>query len=75
MRQSPNKRMTQEEGEILTKKLVQAVVQNPGQPVRVLAKQVGFPPERVSYYLRDLVANKTLKRTGNRMSTKYFPAK
>jgi hypothetical protein len=75
MRNLRVERMSDEEIDTIHKKIVAWVVQNPGKRRRDIAYAMGGNPDRIGYHLKLLIANKTLKRTGIRTGTKYFPAK
>lgn len=75
IRHAATERLKGDEIDSFQKKIVAFVVQNPGSMVKHIGVAVGGPITRVGYHVKQLVANKTLKRTGVKSHSKYFPAK
>lgn len=72
-RASAAPRRSATEIQALEQKLLQAVWENPGEPMSILAPRVGATPSQLQVPVARLKANRKIKTVGERQFTRYFP--
>lgn|SRR5690348_2318666 len=64
---------TPEELEALTKSLLGAIKKGPGRRIEEIGREMGVPTKELALPVAKLFEAKSIKSTGQRRATKYFP--